>query len=149
MPDPGFSAIAAWRSLVRAKSQIGRSIYRPLREQGLSGAQLGILRVLAEAGGAGAKLNEVSQRLSVTSGNITGLIDRLEEAGYLARAPHPDDRRVTLAVLTQFGRDVFEKNYPAHLARVGDLMSALTVEEQTLLSGLLDRIADRASEMDR
>jgi len=143
------SAMLAWRSFIRAKAEIGRTVHRELREHGLSGAQLGILHVLADSGNNGAKLNDISQRLCVTSGNITGLIDRLEQAGHLARVPHPEDRRITLAVLTPAGREVFEQIYPAHAARVEELMSALTVEEQILLAELLGRVADRAVEMDR
>jgi MarR family 2-MHQ and catechol resistance regulon transcriptional repressor len=136
-----------WRSFVRAKAEIGRAMHGELREHGLTGAQLRILRVLADSGSDGVKLNELSQRLCVTSGNVTGLIDRLDEAGYLARVPHPEDRRITLAVLTPSGRELFQQVWPAHLERVKHLMSALTKQEQTLLGSLLDRVADRAAEM--
>jgi MarR family 2-MHQ and catechol resistance regulon transcriptional repressor len=138
-------ALHAWRSFVRAKAQIGRAVRRELREHGLTGAQLAILRVLADSGGEGLKLNEISQRLCVTSGNVTGLIDRLEEAGHLARLPHPEDRRITLAVLTPAGRELFERIHPAHLARIEQLMSALTAQEQMTLADLLARLADRAA----
>jgi len=141
------AAMQAWRSFVRAKAAIRRSVHRELRERGLTGTQLDILRVLADSGGDGVKLNDVSQRLYVTPGNVTGLIDRLEEAGYLKRAPHPEDRRVTLAILTPAGRELFEQIYPSHSDRVRHLMSALTVQEQTLLADLLTRLADRATEM--
>lgn len=138
-----------WRSFVRAKAEISRAIHRELRERGLSGAQLGILRVLAEAKNDGVKLNEISQRLYVTSGNITGLIDRLEEGGYIARTTHPEDRRITLAVLTPAGAHLFEQVYPAHVARIKRLMSALTAREQASLAKLLCRIADQAQKMEQ
>jgi MarR family 2-MHQ and catechol resistance regulon transcriptional repressor len=149
MPAAEQPAIRAWRSFVRAKAEVGRAIHRELRERGLTGAQLGILRVLADSGSDGVKLNEISHLLYVTSGNVTGLIDRLEEAGYLARVPHPEDRRVTLAVLTPAGRELFDQIYPAHVARIKGLMSALTTSEQALLADLLARLADRAGEIDR
>jgi len=138
-----------WRSFVRAKAEVGRALHRDLRERGLTGAQLGILRVLAESEGEGVQLNEISQRLFVTSGNVTGLIDRLEEAGHLARLPHPEDRRITLAVLTPTGRELFGQLYPVHMDRIARLLSALTEQEQALLCDLLERIADGASNLDR
>lgn len=147
MPKIAQSAMQTWRSFIRAKAEIRRVIHRELRARGLTGAQLDILRVLAESGSEGVQLNEISQRLYVTSGNITGLIDRLEEAGHLARVPHAEDRRVTLAVLTPGGRAIFEQLYPSHISRVNMLLSALTPEEQNMLAGLLVRIADRAAEM--
>jgi len=149
MPVLEQPAVRAWRNFVRAKAETGRALHRELRDHGLTGAQLGILGVLADAGSSGVKLNEISHQLCVTSGNVTGLIDRLEEAGHLERVPHPDDRRITLAVLTPAGRDLFEKIHPAHVTRIREVMSALTVKEQVLLADLLARIADRAAEMDR
>ena len=149
MPAPDRPALHVWHTFVRAKAEIARAVHRELRERGLTGAQLRIMRVLADAGDSGVKLNEISQQLYVTSGNVTGLIDRLEEAGHLARVPHPDDRRITLAVLTPAGRDLFERIHPSHLARIDELMSALSAEEQWQLADLLGRLADRASEMDR
>lgn len=147
MPVCEQSAMDTWQSFVRAKAEVGRAIHRELRERGLTGAQLSILRVLADSGSDGVKLNEISQQLCVTSGNVTGLIDRLDEAGYLARVPHPEDRRITLAVLTPSGRELFQQVWPAHLERVKHLMSVLTKQEQTLLGNLLDRVAARAAEM--
>ncbi|MFB3880910.1 MAG: MarR family winged helix-turn-helix transcriptional regulator [Armatimonadota bacterium] len=144
----GFDpAMKAWTSFVRAKAEIHRTVGGQIRERGLTGSQLGILKVLAEASDEGLKLNEISQRLFVTPGNLTGLVDRLEEAGFLQRSPHPEDRRATLAVLTPSGRELFEQLAPAHTARVTELMSALSASEQDLLAELLARLATRASEM--
>jgi MarR family 2-MHQ and catechol resistance regulon transcriptional repressor len=142
------TTLRVWRNFVRAKAEVGRALHRELREAGLTGAQLAILRVLAEADSEGIQLNEVSHRLYVSSANVTGLTDRLEEAGHLKRVPHPEDRRITLAVLTPTGRRLFEQIYPAHLARIKQLMSALTPQEQGLLSDLLERIADQAARME-
>ena len=137
-------AARAWRSFMRAKAEAHRVVHRELRERGLSGAQFSLLRLLAESGSKGAKLNEISHRLWVTGGNVTGLVDRLEEAGLLARMPHPDDRRITLAMLTPAGRELFEQIHPAPHARVEQLMSGLTEEEQIVLADLLTRLAERA-----
>lgn len=145
---PEMTAISAWLSFTRAKSKVWRSAYRELREHGISGTQYDILYVLHQSGEEGVKLNELSQRLWVTSGNVTGLVDRLEEAGYIERKPHPDDRRITLAVLTEQGRELFAHICPQHVARVQRLMSALTTSEQIVLRDLLNRLADKADELD-
>ena len=97
----------------------------------------------------GVPLNEISHHLCVTAGNLTGLIDRLEEAGYLKRTGQAGDRRVTLAVLTPAGRQLFKEIHPSHIARVRELMSALTVKEQQLLEDLLARLASQAAKMTR
>ena len=148
MPVSERSTMHAWQSFVRVKAEVRRIMHRDLHERGLTGSQLDILRVLASSDG-GVQLSDISQQLYVTSGNVTGLIDRLEEAGHLARIPHPEDRRVTLAVLTQAGRDLFEEIYPSHVARIRYLLSPLTAQEQAVLADLLSRIADRAMELER
>ena len=142
------TAARAWQSFVRAKAQVRRAVHRELRERGLTGSQLEFMRVLADSGSEGVKLHEVSQKLFVTSGNVTGLIDRLEEAGYLARMAHPEDRRITLAMLTPAGRELFEEIHPTYVARIARVMSALTLAEQVTLAELLERIADRAASID-
>jgi len=142
------SAARAWRSFVRAKAEIRRVVSRELRARGLSGSQFDIMRVLAAAGEGGVQLNELSQQLFVTGGNVTGLVDRLEEAGLLARASHPEDRRITLARLTPAGEGLFREIHPKHEARVCHVMSALTPQEQKQFAELLDRIADRAKGID-
>jgi len=140
------TAVQTWRSLVRAKAEISRVLHKGLRESGLSGAQLGILRVLSQCGDGGVKLNEISQRLYFTPANLTGLLDRLEEAGWLRRTAHAEDRRITLAILTSEGKDLFEQIYPAHTARIKHVMSGLTCQEQRSLTELLTRLSERATQ---
>ncbi len=147
MSGPEQSAARAWRSFLRAKAETRRAIYGEVRARGLRGPQLEILRILASAGEAGVKLNEISQQLCVTGGNTTGLVDRLEEAGLLARVAHPEDRRITLARLTPAGRATFEELHPLYLARVEQLMSVLNEAEQTVLADLLERIAEQAAKL--
>lgn len=137
----------AWQSFVSARAEIARALHRELRGRGVSGAQLAILAVLSECSHDGLKLNEISQRLCVSPASLTGLVDRLEEAGYLKRVPHPEDRRATLAVLTDPGRALYQETYPSHIASVEHLMSALSREEQEVLADLLGRLAGRAAEM--
>ncbi len=48
----------------------------------------------------------LADALGVTPRNVTGLVDGLEETGYVTRQPHPADRRATLVRLTDHGTDV-------------------------------------------
>jgi DNA-binding MarR family transcriptional regulator len=51
-------------------------------------------------------LGKMGVRLQVHPTSMTSLIDRLEKTGYVTRAPHPTDRRTTLATITAEGRTV-------------------------------------------
>jgi MarR family 2-MHQ and catechol resistance regulon transcriptional repressor len=138
-------ATLAWRSMMRAAGTARRLLRREFGDLEISGPQFVVLRVLGEAGAAGVKLSEISQKLSVTSANMTGLIDRLEESGHVTRESDAEDRRVLLAKLTHKGRKFLEKLLPIHRAYVMQVMSSLSAEEQTRLTELLSRVAEQAA----
>src|SRR5207237_7220665 len=79
------SSLAAWWHLARCFQAIGSRSGRFLEEQGVTGAQFGVLRCLGEAGPNGMMLTALSERLLVSCGNTTGVVDRLEERGFLRR----------------------------------------------------------------
>jgi DNA-binding MarR family transcriptional regulator len=64
-------------------------------------AQTGILALLLEKNGR--TMTELSQALSIDNSTITGLVDRLEKAGFLERRPKAEDRRISLIYLTPEG----------------------------------------------
>lgn len=52
--------------------------------------------------------SDIGQRLNLTSGSVTALLDRLEGAAFVTRTPNPDDRRSLLATLTPAGRHAMQ-----------------------------------------
>jgi DNA-binding MarR family transcriptional regulator len=54
-------------------------------------------------------LGKMGARLQVHPTSVTNLIDGLEKLGYVARTPHPSDRRTTLASITERGREVADQ----------------------------------------
>ena len=81
-----------------------------------------VLQGLTSAPGGYLKMNQLGRLLSMTSGGVTRIIDRVEAAGYVERSAHPSDRRVSHVAITDLGRDVlgkadrvFRHNVEAHL----------------------------------
>jgi DNA-binding MarR family transcriptional regulator len=72
-----------------------------LRERGLSRARAEVLWRLRHHGPVTQRA--LSQALRCTPRNVTGLLDGLQAAGLVTRAPHPSDRRATLVSLTDQG----------------------------------------------
>jgi len=70
----------------------------------------------------GLRLGELSRRTMVTNGNITGLVERLEADGLVMRETPTDDRRVTVAKLTEAGMTTFSAMAEAHEGWLRDLM---------------------------
>lgn len=129
--NPSF---AAWWYLARAYHSLANRLGRFFEERRITGAQFGVLRCLADAGDDGLMLSDLSRHLMVTCGNITGVVDRLEQAGYLRRERRPDDRRVVEARLTPEGSALYAEVMPAYQEFVTSLLAALPVEDREMLA---------------
>ena len=69
------------------------------------GADTRLLSMLCSAGEP-LRPVEIADRFGISSGTLTALLDRLEQAGLLARLPHPSDRRSYVIVVTTAGAEV-------------------------------------------
>lgn len=110
---------------------------------GISGPQWGVLRVLYRAaaeGEAELRLTDLGQRLLIQPPSVTGVVDRLERLGLVARTDSKVDLRVRRVGLTEEGRKLAEQVLEGHAERVSSLFSALTPEEQESLRLLLQRL---------
>jgi DNA-binding MarR family transcriptional regulator len=88
----------------------------------------------------GLKMSELSRRLMVTGGNVTGLADQLQREGWLVREPVADDRRAMRLRLTDDGRARFTEMAHTHEHWVVDLLGALSRDEQQQLHALLGKL---------
>ncbi len=100
--------------------------------------------VLAQLDAARGSLTmgELSARLMVTSGNVTGLVDAMEQEGLVSRRPHPTDRRSTVIRTTEAGRALFARMAPAHADWLADLMAGLDQADARMLLVLLGRLKE-------
>ncbi len=88
----------------------------------------------------GLKMRELSKRLMVTGGNVTGLTDKLVEEGLVERRENPKDRRVFTVLLTQAGRRQFRRMAQSHEQWVIELLAGLDPGEKAHLFGLLGKL---------
>jgi MarR family 2-MHQ and catechol resistance regulon transcriptional repressor len=123
-----------WWHLARARQAVAARLARFYEERGITGAQFGALRCVADAGDEGLMLSELSRHLMVTCGNTTGVVDRLEQAGLIRRARQPEDRRVVMAQLTDEGAQLYAELMPSVQLYLNELTGALTPEEKELLA---------------
>ena len=85
----------------------------------------------------GLRMGELSKRMMVTSGNVTGITDLLEQEGLVAREAVPGDGRAFSVSLTPSGRRAFRRMAAMHEAWIRELMAGLTEGERTALLNLL------------
>jgi DNA-binding MarR family transcriptional regulator len=94
-------ANAALARLFELAVVLGEFMERGLVDRGLTRARASVIWQLYHRGPVTQR--ELSEGLDVTPRNITGLVDALERDGFVARTPHPSDRRATLVTLTKRG----------------------------------------------
>lgn len=131
-------ALRLWIALARCYATISRNVAGKIAEYGLTTAQFGILEALYHIGPL--SLGELADKLLVTGGNVTYVMDRLEEQGMVRRDRSGEDRRIVVARLTRKGRGLIESVFPGHAAFIGELAGRLTVDEQEELRGLLKKL---------
>ncbi|MGG5886173.1 MarR family winged helix-turn-helix transcriptional regulator [Falsiroseomonas sp. HC035] len=88
---------------------------------------------------AGLSLGEVSQRMMVSNGNVTGLAARLEAEGLVERRVRPGDKRAQMLRLTAKGRRDFARQSAAHEAWVAELLEGMAEGERGALFLLLGK----------
>ena len=84
--------------------------------------------------------------LRVSNGNVTGIVDRLEADGLVARRPVAGDRRAMLARLTSQGEAEFARLAAEHEAWVDELLGTVSAAEADQLIARLQAVRDRLAE---
>ncbi len=85
----------------------------------------------------GLTLGDLSRRMMVSNGNITGLVERLAESGHVLRVAHPTDRRIAYVKLTEAGHAAFAEMAGVHAGWIAGLFSALPPADLRTLLRLL------------
>jgi DNA-binding MarR family transcriptional regulator len=92
----------------------------------------------------GMKMNELSRRMMVTGGNVTGITDQLAAEELVERVPVPGDRRAYRVRLTNRGRRLFSDMAHAHEGWIVDAFAGLTAREIATLHRLLGKVKHRS-----
>jgi DNA-binding MarR family transcriptional regulator len=137
-------AARVWFRLLRLQTRINTAISERVRSLGLSVPQCDVLTTLTER--EGVSQQELAERLYVTKGNISGLIDRLAAAGFVERRSIPGDRRSHAIYLTEAGRRIAEDGIAVQRRFVNETLGRLPAEQLSALEGLLIATRDLVRE---
>ena len=138
-------SIRLWLRLLSCSTDIETEIRKRLRLQfGMTLARFDYLAQLYRHP-EGLRMNMLSRNLMVTGGNVTGLTDELEKAGFVARTSQQDDRRSFVVALTPKGRRAFEKIARVHEGWVVELLGGLNEANKALLHDLLGQLRVQVS----
>ncbi len=146
---PGASALATecYANLVRAADLlVGLHNRHTSDRYQLSPSARGVLAVV-EGAGQPLEPTVIAERLMVTTGSMTSLLDNLEKRGLVRRLPHPDDRRKLLIDITADARAIVDELLPSLHARERDVIgAALTPSEQRALLVSLAKVQRAAAD---
>lgn len=131
-------ALRLWLRLLACTNRIEEPLRKRLREQ-FDGSSLPRFDLMAQLDRhpQGLKMRELSRRLMVTGGNVTGLVDKLVAEGLLERRNDSTDRRVFSVLLTPEGKRQFRTMAREHEAWVVELFAGLSPRQQAALYELL------------
>ncbi len=132
---------------LEALGRITRILEHNLKqESGLSMSEFeGLLRV--ERSGGHVAMGELATQLTLTSGGVTRLIDRLASMGLMERKPCSDDRRVQFAVITDEGRRRLHEAVAPHLEDLSaEWVGRMTAEELETVTEVMDRLREPVRE---
>lgn len=124
----------------RTAAVLGRAFAQLLEPHGLTPTQYNALRILRGAGDAGLCRYEVAERLVTPVPDVTRLLDRVEEAGYVTRTRDTADRRLVTARLTPAGRRLVDRLDAVVAGFERDHLGALGERDLRTLIALLDRV---------
>jgi DNA-binding MarR family transcriptional regulator len=134
--------LRVWFRLLTCSTLIEHAVRQGLhREFGITLPRFDLLSQLDRAG-EGLTMGELSRRLMVSNGNVTGLIDRLVAEGLVIRQASPSDRRAQLVRLTSAGKAAFDAMIPKHQDFIAERFHGLARSELAELHRLLGKLKE-------
>jgi DNA-binding MarR family transcriptional regulator len=143
-PAPEHAPLRTWLRLLACSSLVEGEVRRRLR--GEFATTLPRFDLLAQLDAAsrddvrGLTMSELSRRLMVTNGNLTGLVETLVGEKLVHRATSPSDRRTQLVRLTRAGKRALDAMTPAHEAWIDGMFAGLDADDCARLYALLGRL---------
>ncbi len=138
------NSLRLWLHLFKCAKQLEQEMSDRFRESyDSSFSRFDVLAHLFEAGKTGVSTSILASGLLASKGNITRLLDRMEEDGLLERKPSVDDRRVSIIYLSAQGAVLFERMAADHEAWAHELFKTTSVGEKEELLRLLTKIRKR------
>lgn len=136
--EPQGQALGLWIALARCYATYTKAVAYKVQEYDLTVPQFGALEALYHLGPL--SLGDLADKLLVTGGNVTYVMDRLEAQGLVLRFRSESDRRVVLAKLTEKGRALVARVFPEHASFIEHLCRHLGPAEQQELRRLLKQL---------
>ena len=140
-PDLDTLPMAVFGRVYRLARLMGDRMEKEYQRYGIGRGEFDVLATLRRSGEPYTlSPRQLSATLMLTTGGMTGRLDKLEKAGLLERSPDPGDRRGLRVALTERGLDVIDRAVGSGLALQQTAVDGLGAEEAALLAALLRKL---------
>jgi len=140
-PDLDHSPVGIVGRVSRLARELEQRLEPVYREHGLEPGWHDVLATLRRSGPPFAlRPTDLTNASMLTSSGTTKRLDKLEQAGLIARSPDPADRRGTLITLTDAGRELIDALTEAHLENERRILAGLSEADQRRLADLLRKL---------
>ena len=141
------SALRAWLRLWACVGSVERVVRTRLySDHGMTLPRFDYLSQLYREPDRRMNMTELSRRLMVSGGNVTGLTDRLVADGLVKREQDSSDRRVQIIVLTDDGYERFIQVAREHEKWIGELFEDLSPDQMRVLNQTLGQLKQSLEE---
>jgi DNA-binding MarR family transcriptional regulator len=137
-------ALRLWLRLLTCTQIVEKQVRSQLRERFDTTLPRFDLMAQLERAPDGLKMNELSRRMMVTGGNVTGITDQLVAEGLVDRVDVAGDRRAYRVRLTPKGRKLFNEMASQHESWIVDAFAGLSDKDIATLHRLLGKVKDHA-----
>lgn len=143
-PELDPSAIETCLAMLRTMAELREAYDEHFARHGVSQGRFVVLIHLLyeeDATGGGLSPAELADNSECTRATMTGLLDTLEQGGFISRQDHPEDRRMYTVHLTPKAHAFLQEMLPDHFRRIAALMAPLNQAERATLQELLTKVS--------
>jgi DNA-binding MarR family transcriptional regulator len=138
-------ALDAWRAFLTAHAHVTRAIGRELAADGLPDLSwYDLLWALYRSPGRRLRVKDLADEVVLSPTAMSRFVDRVADAGYVRREPHPDDRRALQIALTPEGEDLLRRMWPVYARGIQRHFAAVAGRSAPRLRSLFRRMAESA-----
>ena len=131
----------------RANRAVMDRVKEDIKSHGLNPTEFAVLELLYHKGDQ--PIQQIGNRILLSSGSMTYVIDRLESKKFLKRRACPDDRRITYAAITDEGKGLMNEVFPKHREAIRSMFSGLDTVEKEKMIDLLKKLGFSVENLDQ
>ncbi len=132
-------ALRLYVALTRTYKALLDKDQRNIRSYGLNTSEFGVLELLYNKGSH--PIQQIGDKILITSGTMTYVIDKLEKKGLIVRRTCDNDRRIIYAELTETGKNKMMEILPNHYQALAESVDSLTSAEKEIMIEMLKKIS--------